>query len=160
MALTVAQRSALASHIRSSVDPDVVAALSGRNDTELTRLYNLDSTFYVWRPTVSVEEYRDALDWTEVDNIQAAKARIWEWATGGMTLPLESGKANVRAGLAQCWAANSSTRDALLLIAKRFSTVAESIFADGTGTEVAPGDLVFEGQITTRDVGLALNENP
>lgn len=154
------QRTTLAAHIRANTDPDVVAALAIRNDTEITRLYNLDSTFYVWRPTIDVAEYRDALDWTEVDNIQAAKARIWEWATGGMTLPLESGKANVRAGLAQVWAANSTTRSNLLAIAKRLASVAEEVFATGTGTENNPGDLVFEGSVTTSDVGRALNENP
>lgn len=154
------QRATLAAHIRANTDPDVVAALAIRNDTEITRLYNLDSTFYVWRPTVDVEEYRDALDWTEVDNIQAAKARIWEWATGGMTLPLESGKANVRAGLAQVWAANSATRTNLLAIAKRLATVAESVFTTGAGTENNPGNLVYEGNVTTGDVGRALNENP
>ena len=160
MALTATQRTTLAAHIRANADPDVVSALSARNDTELTRLYNLDSGFYVWRPTVSVEEYRDALDWTEVDNVTANKARIWEWATGGMTLPLESGKANVRAGLAQCWAANSNTRTNLLVIAKRLATVAEEVFATGTGTENSPGDLVYQGSVTTSDIGRALNENP
>ena len=160
MALDQTQRATLAAHIRASADADVIAALAGRNDTELTRLYNLDSAFYVWRPSISVEEYRDALDWTEVDGVQASKARIWEWVTGGMTLPLESGKANVRAGLAEVWAQNSNTRTNLLAIAKRLTTLAESIFATGTGTENAPGDLVFDGRVTTTDVGRALNENP
>lgn len=160
MSLTETQRVTLAAHIRANTDPDVVAALSTRNDTELTRLYNLDSSFYVWRPTISVEEYRDALDWTEVDNITAAKARIWEWATGGMTLPLESGKANVRQGLAQCWASNSDTRANLLALAKRLATVAEEVFATGTGALNNPGDLVYEGTVTTSDIGRALNENP
>lgn len=160
MALDEAQRVTLAAHIRANTDPDVVTALSTRNDTELTRLYNLDSGFYVWRPTISVEEYRDALDWTEVDNITTAKARIWDWVTGQMTLPLESGKASVRAGLAQCWASNSNTRANLLAIAKRFATVAEEVFATGVGNENNPGDLVFEGSVTTTDIGRALNENP
>lgn len=160
MALSAAQRTTLAAHIRANTNPDVVAALAARNDNELVRLYNLDSTFYAWRPTVDVAEYRDAMDWTEVDNIQAAKARIWDWATGNMTLPLETGKANVRAGLAQCWAANSATRANLLAIAKRFATIAEEIYASGTGSEVSPGDLGYEGNITSTDVGRALNENP
>lgn len=160
MALSAAQRTTLAAHIRANTDPDVVAALATRNDTELTRLYNLDSGFYAWRPSIDVDEYREALDWTEVDNLTAGKARIWEWVTGQMTRALESGKANVRAGLAQCWAANSTTRTNLLAIAKRFATVAEEVFATGTGTENTPGDLVFEGSVTTTDIGRALNENP
>lgn len=160
MSLTKAQRTTLAAHIRASADAEVIAALATRNDTAMTAIYNTDSSFIVWRPTVSVEAYRDALDWTEVDNVTAAKARIWEWATGGMTLPLESGKANVRAGLAQCWAANSSTRAALLVVAKRAATLGESIYATGTGTGAAPGDLVFDGLLSTGDIGRSLNENP
>lgn len=160
MALDQTQRATLAAHIKANTDPAVVSALAGRDDTTLTALYNLDSAFYVWRPTISVEEYRDALDWTEVDNITAAKARIWDWVTGQMTLPLESGKASVRAGLAQCWANNSNTRTNLLAIAKRFATVAEAIFATGVGNENNPGDLVYEGKVTTTDIGRALNENP
>jgi hypothetical protein len=160
MALTDAQKTTLAAHIRANTDPDVVAALLIRNDTEMARLYNLDSTFIVWKPTVSVEDYRDALDWTEVDNITAAKARIWEWATGNMTLPLETGKANVRAGLAQAWASNSNTRPNLLAVAMRPATVAESIWATGTGTTQTPGDLEFEYTANIQDVGRALNDNP
>ena len=159
MSLTAAQLVTLAAHIRASADAEVIAALATRNDTAMTAIYNTDSAFIVWRPTISVEEYRDALDWTEVDNVTAAKARIWEWATGGMTLPLESGKANVRAGLAQCWAANSSTRAALLVVAKRAATLAESIFASGGGIDGNPGDLVYDGQLSTADIGKALNEN-
>jgi hypothetical protein len=159
MALTTAQQTVLAAHIRANTDAEVVAALAGRNDTELTRLYNLDSTFVVWRPTVAVEEYRDALDWTEVDNITAAKARIWEWVTGNMTLSLETGKPNVRAGLAQVWAVNSDTRAALLAIADRLATLAESLYATGTGSAASQGALVFEGSISTNDVGRALNDN-
>lgn len=160
MALNEAQRVTLAADIRGSTDPEVIAALAIRNDTELTRLYNEDSSFIVWRSTVGVEEYRDALDWTEVDNLTTGKARIWDWVTGQMTLTLETGKANVRAGLANCWAVNSTTRPNLLAIADRPATLAESLYATGTGSTVDQGDLTFEGRITTTDVGRALNENP
>lgn len=160
MALTEAQRTTLAAHIRANTDPNVVAALGIRNDTEMTRLYNLNSTFYVWRTSVPPEEYREAMTWTEVDGLTAGKARIWDWITQGMTAAINTSKLNVRQGLSDAWAANTTTRANLLVIAKRFATVAEQIFASGTGTVGTPGTLGFEGTITTEDVGRALNDNP
>ena len=157
--LTTVQRTTLADALRADTDPDVVAALAIRNDTELTRLYNLSSTFVVWRTNVPVAEYRDALTWTEVDGLTAGKARIWEWVTGLMTMPLQANKLAVRQGLADCWAANSTTRASLLAVAKRFATKTEKLFTTGTGTTATPGDLVVEGTLTTEDVGRALNDN-
>jgi len=160
MALTTAQRTTLAAHIRASVDPDVVAALAIRNDTEMTRLYNLDSAFVVWRSSVPPSEYRDAIVWTEVDGLTVGKARIWEWVTENMTIPINTSSANVRQGLADAFAQNTTTRANLLAIAKRNATVAESLFAAGTGTTQTPGTLGFEGSITIEDVGRSLNDNP
>lgn len=160
MALTEAERVTLAAHIRANSDPAVVAALAVRNDTELTRLYNLDSSFIVWREAVEPEEYREAMVWTEIDGLQAGKARIWEWVTQGMTIAYDATKANVRAGLAEVFPSNQSTRAALLAISKEAASVAEEVFATGTGTDASPGVRVFVGAISTSDVGRALNENP
>ena len=153
--MTPEQLAALAAHIRASTDPLVVEALAIRNDTELARLYNLASAFVVWRSSIPVEEYRDALEWTEVDTLTVGKARAWEWITGTMQLPLESGKAAVRDGLAEVWAANTTTRANLLAIAKRQATVCESIYLTG----VAPTyDLGWEGTVTITEIGRALND--
>lgn len=160
MALDITQRTTLAAHIRANADPDVVAALAGRNDTELTRLYNLPSSFIVWREAVPPEEYREQMVWTEVDGLQAGKARIWEWITQNMTLAIDATKANVRQGLADVFPSNQTTRGQLLSIAKEAASMAESLFATGTGTDAAPGVRVVRGPITTTDVGKALNENP
>ena len=160
MPLTTAQRVSLANHIRSNTDPDVVAALAGRNDTELARLYNLNSSFVVWRTNISPEEYREAINWTEVALLTDGQARIWEWVTQSMTAPIDASSANVRQGLSDTFAAGTSTRTDMLQVAKRFSNIGEQIFASGTGSNVSPGTLGFEGVITIDDIGRALNENP
>ena len=160
MSLSETQRTTLAAHIRANTDQDVIDALAVRNDSELTRLYNLASTFYVWRTSITPAEYRDAIVWTEVDGLTTGKARIWEWITQNMTMAINTSSANVRQGLADAFAQNTTTRPNLLAIAKRFATVAESIFSTGTGTSGNPGTLGFEGTITTEDVGRALNDNP
>lgn len=160
MALDAAQRTILAAHIRANTVPNVVAALAIRNDTELTRLYNLVTSFIVWRSSIQPDEYREVMVWTEVDGLQVGKARIWEWITASMTLPIDATKTNVRQGLADVFPANQSTRGALLAIAKRPATGGESVFATGTGTDANPGIAEFEGMLTTTDIGKALNENP
>ncbi len=143
--------------ILANTDPDVIAAREIRNDTELARLYNVSSTFIVWRTAVPVSEYRDAVVWTEVDALTAgSKYRIWEWLTGNMTLPLEPAKTPVRQGLADCWGSATTTRAQLLAIAKRPATKAERLFATGTGTSGSPGALVWEGMLSISDVGAAM----
>lgn len=160
MALDSTQRTTLAAHIRANTDPNVVTALSVRNDTELTRLYNLDSSFIVWRESVQPSEYREQMVWTEVDGLQAGKARIWEWITQNMTMSIDATKSNVRAGLAEVFPSNQTTRGQLLAIAKEAATLAQSLFATGAGTDADPGVRVVVGNISTTDVGKALNENP
>ena len=160
MALTESQRTTLAAHIRANTDPDVEAALSGRNDTELTRLYNLDSTFYAWRQAVQPNDYRLALDWTEVDNLTAGRARIWEWLTQNMAVSYDASQPNVRQGLNDAFLSSPTTKTAMIAASKRFATVAEEVYVSGTGTEGSPGDLDFVGRVTTTDIGRALNENP
>ena len=150
-----AQRTLLAADIRANTDPDVVAALAIRNDTEMANLYNLDSTLEVWREAVQPEEYREAMDWTEVDNLPAGKARIWEWITENMMRSYDATKANIRAGLNEAW--GGTTEANLIAISKEFCSVAEEIYAD---TTASPATRVFVGNITATDVGLALNANP
>lgn len=160
MALSESQRTVLAAHIRANLDSQVVAALAVRNDTELARLYNLDSTFWVWREAITPDEYREKMVWTEVDGLQAGKARIWEWITQNMTMNIDATKPNVRQGLADVFPQNQQTRGNLLSIAKEQASVAESIYATGTGTSPNPGVRTFVGDISIEDVGRALNDNP
>ena len=153
MALTQAQKQALRAHIEAS--QDLATHLANSDYSAIADALNAASNpaFVVWRTSVPVAEYRDALVWTEVDGLTGGKPRIWEWLTGNLTLPLETSKAAVRQGLADCWASNSATRPALLALAKRTATRAEGVLATGTGSDAAPGDLVFEGAISGYDIG-------
>ena len=160
MALDESQRATLAAAIRADTDPGVVAALAIRNDTELTRLYNLPGDFVVWRSSVLAAEYRTAVTWTEVDALTAGKARIWEWVTSGMTLPLDPSDATVRQGLADCWGPLTATRAALLAVAKRAASKAERLYTTGTGETGTPGTMGWEGPLSLSDVSDALNANP
>ena len=158
--LTTAQQTTLAAAIRADTDPAVVAALDIRNDVLLAELYNAASTFIVWRTNITPNEYREAIVWTEVDALTAGKARIWEWVTQQMTAPIDASKANVRQGLMDCWASNTTTRTQLTAAAKRTATKAEKLFATGTGTTATPGTLGWEGTLSYTDIGVALGANP
>lgn len=160
MSLDKTQRVALATHIRANVDTDVVTALAGGNHTELARLYNLDSTTVVWRESISPEEYREGMVWSEVDTLTVGSARIWEWITQNMTVSINATKDNVRAGLADVFGAGTTTRTQLLAIAKENATLAESIYAVGTGDTANPAIRGYVGVVTISDIGKALIENP
>lgn len=159
MALTDAQYTALAAHIRANTDPAVVAALGIRNDTEMARLYNLDSAFRVWRTSMTKADLRASFIWSEVvTNLSATDWQAWaEMTADGSVDPSD---ANIRAGFAEIFKGGqvANTRAALVAAAKRFASVYEGIFATGTGTESDPGELVVNGPVTISIIGKALNE--
>jgi len=164
MALSEAQRAELATFIRNSTIPAVQAALAIRNDSELARLMNLDSATWIWRSGVPVTEIeQNGFSWASVDEVPAAKWRIWERLTAYGEIDFS--KANVRQGLVdfakdETGAQITALRDSILPYTKRQATNAEAIFATGTGTENSPADAGWTGQVSSNDVGRALNENP
>ena len=157
--LTDTQQTTLAAHIRANTDIDVVAALAIRNDTELARLYNLDSSYVVWRELVTPDEYYAGIVWTEVDNLTVGKARIWEWITRSMTVGYDATQPNIRAGLGEAFK-NLDTATNLIPLSKELATIAQEIYATGTGSVGDPGVRDVVGDITINDVGRALNDNP
>lgn len=163
MALTTAQRTILAAAIRADADPEVVAALATRNDTELTRLYNLPTDYIIWKTYVSQDEImQNGFDWVRVDNLSVGKARIWEWLFDNEQSGINPSKPNVRSGIAECWkgtAADLAVQAAVLAHCRRPATKAEKVFASGTGTDADPALSAWTGSIDTEDVGRALNDN-
>lgn len=162
MALTEAQRVSLAAHIRANTDQNVVDALAIRNDTELTRLYNLDSLFYVYRPSVTIQQIGAAFDWSEVEGNTSVENERLNVFRAYFEESVDPSRQDIRAFFDGVFsgAGGTNTRASLADLWVRFATVAESVFASGVGTIGDPGALDFIGFITTNDVGMALNENP
>jgi hypothetical protein len=52
-------------------------------------------------------------------------------------------------------AGGANTRAALLIIWKRLASRVEKLYATGTGSDVSPATLVFEGTINHQDVQMA-----
>ena len=116
-----------------------------------------EPAFIVWRSNVTdAEIMQNGFDWTRVDNLSAGKARVWDWMFRfGYINPA---KANVRAGIDQTWggtAQDLAVRAAVYTHCKRSATVAEKLFATGTGSDAVPAVMSFEGALSADDVAQA-----
>lgn len=126
--------------------------------------------YQIYRTEVPVAEVMlNGFDWTRVDNLSVGKARIWEWMTTAKRVNdayvFDPSKTNIRAGINETWkgtAADLAVRAAVYLHCFRAATVAEKLFATGTGSAAdangdGPGVASFTGEITPQDVIDALN---
>jgi hypothetical protein len=146
--LTDAQKVTIKADILANAD--TLAAYNIGNLDALEKLYNAAAApaFVVWKTNLQPAEYREAIVWTEVDALTTgSKYRIWEWLTMDMTAPIDASKANVRQGIADCWASNTTTRTNLLAAAKRSASRIEKLFATGTGSTASPAVMAVEGPI-------------
>ena len=136
-------------------DQTAASYIATGNDQALADWFNaVDAAYYVWRTSIQPTEYREAVVWTEVDALTVGKARIWEWITQTMTMPIDASKTNVRQGIADCWASNTTTRANLLTAAKRNATRAEKLLATGAGTSGSPSVMGYEGNLSAAEASL------
>lgn len=163
--LTAQQLPALAAAIQA--DPAFATFLAAGDDGSIAAAFNLPAapTFWVYRDAVTQDEIMlNGFDWVRVDNLSAGKARIWEWLFKNDSRTINPAKANVRAGIVECWkgtAADVAVRVAVFAHCQRPATRGERLFATGAGTTIdqdgnGPGLAVFSGDITSTDVARAL----
>lgn len=178
MSLSLAQQTTLRSYVLST--PALSAV--GRNDTELARLLNLPSTFSVWRIDVPSTELTGSIklsSFTPVDTpdntlLYSNRCALCELKQNNIRLLLSrdfitSQKLTTRQDLTDALTnvpagVGGSLLDAGWLGAgkvkatiTRLATVAESVFATGTGTANQPGELGFEGVLSVDDIGQMWN---
>lgn len=155
MALTTQQLQTLKAFI--DADP-ILAAYPANSDGayDLARVLNqpAEPAFIVWRTNVSIDEImRNGMDWARVDNLSVGKARIWDWL--GRLGQFDASKPNVRAGIDATWvgtAADLAVRAAVYTHCKRPATIAEKLFATGTGTDASPATMTVEGLLPYREI--------
>lgn len=159
-ALTDAQYIALKADILA--DPLLSADVQAGNYGAIADAYNVTTTYVVWKTSVTDKEIQAtaAFDWTRVDNLSVGKARIWDlmFKFGAINPSLS----NVRAGIDATWvgtAADLAVRAAVYTNCKRFARRIEKLFATGTGTDVSPSVMSFEGSVPFTDVRSALLEH-
>ena len=164
MALTAAQRTTLAAHIRANTDPAVVAALSTRNDTKMQELYNAPSSFIVWKKSIPTSDVGVTVNYIAVEAMtDANRTRITTFYA--MNPVSFAPRSDIRSFWANTFSGalggeGQNTRDALEALWRRQAKLAERVFVTGTGTTLAPGDLTWEGDVSVEDIGRALNDNP
>jgi len=174
---------ALKAAILASTDPAVIAALGGgvigRNDTELARLYNLDSLFVVWKPNARKSDIFGALTWKNFTPADAPDGTaLWtnrslacqgkqfnvqtmimspgdtlDMSQDGIRTGIKDAVQGLPAGVAG--AVLDAGWAAIKAVSIRFANRAEALFATGTGTNGTPGLLVFEGTVSIDDIGAA-----
>lgn len=154
--LTNAQLLAIKADIQA--DSALNTLWTQQNPGAIAEMYNLMASpeFYVWKTSLTPDDYREAIVWTEVDSLATGKARIWEWLTSNMQLPLNPSKVSVRQGLADTFTAGSTTRTNLLAIAYRPCTKIEKLLSSGTGTVQNPATMTFNGRIEWPQINEAM----
>ena len=150
MDLTPTQRATLKTSIQA--EPSLATALAQGNDVAVADWLNAATTFVVWRSAVTPRELMEAFVWAEVDALTPGKARIFDWMS---RLPsIDAGVARFRNGLSDCFGSASVTYVAILAVLKRTATRAESLLANGTGSDASPGRLRAEGIVSPSDASL------
>jgi hypothetical protein len=164
MSLNNEQLATLKTAIAGETDPEFVALRDEGATGAMAEWYNVPSTFVVWKTILSEHDITgkessigSVWSWTIYINRSQAERDGWARMFNG-TYTINPSLANVRQAIQDIFsgAGGSAQRTHLLAMAKRFATKGEKIFASGTGTDQAPGTLVFEGSIGDSDVVRAL----
>jgi hypothetical protein len=126
---------------------------------QIADIYNQDTAgFYVWKTSLSNYEVRKNIVWTEyiASSSQDEKMAFELMLSNGQIDPSDI---NVRSGIATIFGSpqQATTRDQILAISQRIANRIEELFATGTGSQVDPATMVFEGSLTYQDVYKARN---
>jgi len=158
--LTTAQAQAIKDIILA--DPALAAQpMNSDGAFAIAAALNLDAApaFVVWKSSVRQDDItQNGFTWAEVDNLTVGKARIWEWLFLNDARSMNPSKANVRAGIVECWsgtAGKTAVQTAVLSHCKRNATRAEKALATGTGSDASPAVMGFEGSLAYQDVEMA-----
>lgn len=157
--LTPAQLTILKAALIAETDPVLVQLRDGGALGAVAAWYNGDSAFVVWKTRVSLSQVGDNFVGTEVAGLSTANATrlqlIADYSQAGVNPSLADRRAlfdDVFSGIG-----GAGTRTNLSALWKRPARRIEKLYASGTGTDLAPGQLVFEGTIQEREIVEAMN---
>lgn len=161
--LTTAQLQTLRTAILAEVDPAFVTLRNEGGTGQMAEWFNQPSTVVVWRTSVPKDEITmNGFDWTRLDNLSVGAARVWDGLFDNQGRTTNPSKPNVRAGIEAVWkgtAPDLAVRAAVYVHCKRFATRGEKLFITGAGTDAAPANMGFEGQVSDYDVVRAVNSD-
>lgn len=163
-ALDQTQKDALKTAILA--EPSISDCVSTGNDNCVSEWLNSNSSFIVWRTSVSKNEYQTStgpntgttFDWSGTGGYIARSAGerdAWN-SMFSATGSVNPSRANVIAAFNDIFSGTGAgavaNRALLVDLSKRYATFAEKILATGTGTLASPGQMVFEGSISAYTV--------
>lgn len=160
--LTQAQLATLKTAIMAETDPTFVQYRTNGQTPLMRDWFNSPAVpaFLVRRTYVESSEVGPVLNYVAVSNLTTANR---DRATTFLALNQAGFKPT--ADVESYWdttfggtlgGEGANTRTALQNLWRRQATRGERLFATGTGTQLSPGTLVFEGDITDTDIGRAL----
>ncbi len=157
MELSPAQKVTLKAAIAAETTPAFVTLRQVGDEQGMAEFYNTASTFTVWKSSVTITETGRVFNGAEWAGMTGANHTRLQTVAQYLS-SYQPALADIRAMFNDIWsgAGGVLTRAALLLLWKRLATRGERIFATGTGTDVVPGLLVLEGQVTAQNISDAL----
>lgn len=157
--LTDAQLLTLKAAIAAETDPAFVTLRTEGATGWMAEWFNEQSSFVVWKTSVPKNEVGKAFQASALAAITAGNNdKLANFAAWNDTV--YPSRADQRAFFDDVFSvtAGATTRANLAALWKRPATRGERVFASGTGTEAAPGQLVFEGRITEAHVVRAITQ--
>ena len=157
MHFTPAQIQTLRTAILAETDPTFVGYRNNGQTTLMAAFYNANSTFIVWKTSVTRNEVGKTFVASALAAITAGNNdKLANFAAWNETV--NPSRADQRQFFDDIFsvAAGASTRAALLALWKRPATRVERLFATGTGTDATPGLLTLEGFVDDADISAAL----
>lgn len=153
--MTPAQLAAIKADIIASVDMNTLPANSD-GSYDIAKLYNEPTTFIVWKTKVLKSDVGKAFVASALAAITAgSNDKLANFAAWNDTV--NPSRIDQRTFFDDVFsvAAGATTRTALLALWKRPATRLEKLLATGTGTDVSPATLTFEGSVNYQDIETA-----
>lgn len=160
MTLTASQQATLKAHILAT---PILNAFPNNSDGAfaIAALLNIKASpdFTVWKTFVALETIGDNFDGSELSSLTTAESNRLQTFALYSQMGINPSDADRRFLFDDVFsgAGGATTRASLLTLWKRFATEIEKLFATGTGSDISPATMVFEGIISFQDVQIARN---
>lgn len=161
MSLTSAQQATLKAAILA--DPTLNAypnTSDGNFDMAAQKLNVMASpAFIVWKSAVSISSTGQSFNGTELAGLTTGNQTRLQTIAVYFSEGYNAALADVRQMFNDIWsgAGGATTRANLLVLWKRSALLGEKILATGTGSDLSPATLGFEGNLSGADVTQARN---
>lgn len=149
-------------------EPSMAAYIAAGNDVAVADWFNTGTLYVVWRTSVAKKEYQSAISaigtsfsWSGTGGyIARSQGERDAWNTLFPDGFVDPSKLNVRNAFNDIFSGTGAgainNRDHLVSLSKRNATNAEKALATGLGTTLSPGELTWEGYISSDDVSYIL----